>query len=63
MDTVIYLYNGQVQIVTGSAGTKPNLKGYFMIDAPEGSIINGMVMDTQLFVDFLKNYMDRTPFI
>lgn len=54
MDTVIYLYNGQVQIVTGSAGTKPNLKGYFMIDAPEGSIINGMVMDTQLFVDFLK---------
>ncbi len=54
MDTVIYLYNGQVQIVTGSAGMKPNLKGYFMVDAPEGSIINGMIMDTQLFVDFLK---------
>lgn len=54
MDTVIYLYNGQVQIVTGSAGSKPNLKGYFMVEAPEGSIINGMVMDTQLFVDFLK---------
>lgn len=54
MNTVIYLYNGQVQIVTGNAGNKPSLKGYFMTDAPEGSIINGIVMDVEAFVGFLK---------
>jgi len=54
MNTVIYLYNGQVQIVTGNAGSKPSLKGYFMTEAPEGSIINGIVMDVEAFVGFLK---------
>lgn len=54
MNTIIYLYNGQVQIVTGNAGSKPSLKGYFMVDAPEGSIINGIVMDVESFTAFLK---------
>lgn len=55
MNTVIYLYNGQVQIVSGVASNKPTLKGYFTCDAPEGSIINGMVMDVEPFVEFLKS--------
>lgn len=56
MSTVIYLSNQQIQIVTGSRGAKKvSVNDCFIANAPEGSIINGMVMDTELFVGFLKD--------
>ena len=56
MSTVIYLANQQVQIVTGSSnGKKININQSYILDAPEGSIINGMVMDADSFIGFLKD--------
>lgn len=56
MSTVVYLANQQVQIVVGSADKKSiSVKQYYTFDAPEGSIINGMVMDVVLFTSFLSD--------
>ncbi|MBR1816886.1 MAG: hypothetical protein IJ763_09325 [Lachnospiraceae bacterium] len=55
MSTVIYLANQQVQIVTGSSnGKKITINQSYILDAPEGSIINGMVMDGEAFISFLR---------
>ncbi|MBQ9608255.1 MAG: hypothetical protein IJV15_02285 [Lachnospiraceae bacterium] len=55
MSTVIYLANQQVQIVTGSSnGKKMTINQSYILDAPEGSIINGIVMDAESFIGFLK---------
>lgn len=56
MSTVVYFANKQVQIVTGTEGTKKvSVNGGCLAEAPEGSIINGMIMDTELFSEFVKN--------
>ena len=56
MSTVIYLANQQVQIVTGNSnGKKIVINQAYTLDAPEGSIINGMIMDADSFVGFLRN--------
>ena len=55
MSTVIYLANQQVQIVTGSSnGKKISINQSYILDAPEGSIINGIVMDADAFIGFLR---------
>lgn len=55
MSTIIYLSNQQIQVLTGQRGSKKvSVKDCFMATAPDGSIINGMIMDTELFVGFLK---------
>ncbi len=55
MSTVIYLANRQIQILEGSAGkTSPLVKRFYTAEAPEGSLINGMVMDTESFIPFLQ---------
>lgn len=55
MSTVIYLFNQKVQILTGTAGNNGiNIKKSYIETAPEGSIINGIVMDVEAFVGFLK---------
>lgn len=55
MSTIVYLSNQQVQVVTGTRNAKKvSVKECFVATAPDGSIINGMVMDTELFVGFLK---------
>lgn len=56
MSTVVYLANKQLQIVVGTEGTKKvTLKNSYLAFAPEGSIINGIIMDTELFTEFIKN--------
>lgn len=56
MSTVIYLANQQVQIVTGSSnGKKMIINQSYTLDAPEGSIINGIVMDADSFIGFLRD--------
>lgn len=54
MSTVIYLANQKIQIVEGTA-TKSgaNLKNCISVQAPEGSIINGIIMDAEAFREFL----------
>ena len=55
MSTVIYLANQQIQIVTGNSnGKKININQSYILDAPEGSIINGIVMDADSFIGFLR---------
>ncbi len=57
MSTVIYLSNRQVQVVSGTTGTKSiSVNQYYTVMAPEGSIINGMVMDVGLFTTFLNAF-------
>lgn len=56
MSTIIYLSNQQVQIIIGTSGNKSiSVKSMFQEEAPEGSIINGMIMDVELFTGFLKD--------
>ena len=54
MSTVIYLSNQQIQIVEGKRGKAATVNRCFDFQAPQGSIINGIVMDPDGFGSFLK---------
>ena len=54
MSVSIYLNNLQVQIVNGTFGKKGKFQNSIIADAPDGSIINGIVMDQDSFVQFLN---------
>lgn len=57
MSTVIYLSNQQIQVVIGSPGErKIVIERSYTVDAPEGSIINGIIMDQELFIEFMKEF-------
>lgn len=57
MSTIVYLSNQQVQVVTGSPGkTKLRIEQSCAAEAPEGSIINGIIMDADAFVEFMKEF-------
>ena len=46
MSTVIYLANQQIQVITGTPGNrKISVADCYTEDAPDGCIINGMIMD------------------
>lgn len=56
MKTILYLANQQLQIVTGTGtGKSVNVKNCITEDTPEGSIINGIVMDNEAFKSFLTD--------
>jgi len=56
MSTVIYLANQNVHVVIGSEGTtKISVKNIINVDAPEGTLINGIVMNETNFVEFIKD--------
>lgn len=60
MSTVIYLANQQVEVVMGTPGEhRISVERSFSAEAPEGSIINGIVMDTELFVEFMKEFWTK----
>ena len=54
MSTVIYLSNQKIQIVEGKRGKTATVNRCFDFQAPQGSIINGIVMDPDGFGSFLK---------
>ena len=54
MSVSVYLNNLQVQFVQGSRGKKGSYSESLVLDAPEGSIINGVITDAPSFVQFLK---------
>jgi Tfp pilus assembly PilM family ATPase len=57
MSVVLYLSNQQIQAVVGTAGAKNiSVQQAYTATAPEGSIINGIVMDPDAFSEFLKEF-------
>ncbi len=54
MNTVIYLSNQQIQIVEGKRGKTATINRCFTFSAPQGSIINGIIMDPDTFGAFIK---------
>ncbi len=63
MSTVIYLANQQIQVIEGVKGKKPGqIRRYYSDIAPEGSIINGMIMDTELFIPFISQMWKEQHF-
>lgn len=57
MSTVVYLANQQIQVITGTPGNrKISVSNVYTAEAPDGCIINGMIMDTDAFVSFMKNF-------
>lgn len=57
MRTVVYLFNKQIQVVIGTPGQKKiSVSNIYTGEAPEGSIINGIIMDAELFVGFMKEF-------
>lgn len=60
MSTVIYLSNQKIQVVTGKRGSsKVSVEKTYIDDAPDGTIINGIVMEPELFVGFLKDFWNK----
>ena len=59
MSTVIYLANQQIQVITGTPGNrKISVADCYTEDAPDGSIINGMIILIAFFID-IRKYMVR----
>ncbi|MDO5127085.1 MAG: hypothetical protein Q4D54_04975 [Eubacteriales bacterium] len=57
MSTVLYLANQQIRVVVGKPGqNKISVTDTYFGEAPEGSIINGMVMDQESFISFMKDF-------
>lgn len=57
MSTVVYLSNQSIQIITGTRGSKKiTINDCCILDAPEGSIINGTVTDINSLADCLKEF-------
>ena len=55
MNTVIYLSNQQIQIVEGKKGSSAFVTRCFTFPTPQGSIINGIVMDPENFGSFIRD--------
>ena len=57
MSTVVYLANQQIQVIEGNRSSKGamNVRRYLTLEAPEGSVINGVIMDEDGFVEFLRD--------
>jgi Tfp pilus assembly PilM family ATPase len=54
MSTVIYLSNQQIHIVDGKRGKTATVNKFYSYPAPQGTIINGIIMDSETFGAFLK---------
>ena len=59
MSVSVYLNNLQVQIVIGTHGKKGKFQNSIVVNAPEGSIINGMITDPDNFAGFLSSVWDQ----
>lgn len=54
MSTVVYLSNQQIHIVDGKRGKTATVNRYLTYPAPQGTIINGIIMDSESLGAFLK---------
>lgn len=51
---IVYLSNQQIEIIQGKSGKTVTVNDRLSLTAPEGTIINGIVMDEERFSGFLK---------
>ena len=58
MSVSVYLSNQIVQIAVGTRGKKGALKQVFTTMAPEGSIINGIIMDAEALEAHIKRFWE-----
>ena len=59
MSVSIYLSSQIIQVAVGARAKKGALKTVYTAMAPEGSIINGIVMDSDSLGGFLKNFWEE----
>lgn len=59
MSVSIYLSNQIIQVATGTRGKKGALKAIYTTMAPEGSIINGIIMDGESLGNHLKTFWEQ----
>lgn len=62
MSVVIYLSNQDVRAVvgTGKGGSQVSVSRVFRAEAPEGSIINGLVTNEEAFDAFLREFWENS---
>ncbi len=61
MSTIIYISNKQIQLLTAKGkGRLAKPEKAFVLDAPDGSIINGIVMDPDALVAFFKAFFEQS---
>ena len=56
MSVSVYLSNQIIQIALGTRARRGNLKAVYTTMAPEGSIINGIIMDADALSEHLKSF-------
>lgn len=57
MSVVIYISGKQMQVVCAKGvGQKAKVTDAYVVETPEGSVINGTVMDTEAFIPFMKDF-------
>ena len=59
MSVSIYLSNQVIQIAVGQRAKNGSLKKVYTTYAPEGSIINGIIMDGESLGGYLKSYWEQ----
>ena len=61
MSTVIYIANKQIQIISAKGvGMSAKPVAAYKLPSPEGSVINGIVMDPEALVVFFKQFFEQT---
>jgi hypothetical protein len=56
MSVTVYLSNQQIQFLVGRTGTKTlKVTASYLADAPDGTIINGIIMDAERFIPFMRS--------
>lgn len=61
MSTVIYLSNSEVRVIVGKRnGNYLCVDAAFRGNAPEGSIINGQVLNEEVFTNLSGEFLGRT---
>ncbi len=58
MSVSVYLSNQIIQIALGTRGKRGSLKAVYTTVAPEGSIINGIIMDSEALGGHLKSFWE-----
>ncbi|MBR5420546.1 MAG: hypothetical protein IK115_05290 [Lachnospiraceae bacterium] len=64
MSVIIYISGHQLQILQASgSGISTKIQRSFVVPAPEGSVINGTVMDDESFLTFIREFFkeNRLP--
>ena len=56
MSVSVYFSNQIIQVAVGKRGKKPALSNVYTTVAPEGSIINGIIMDSDALLGHMRSF-------